>query len=657
MAIEKVVMINIVASKQDEQQVLEQLILSKKLHIDSEHNELYENSYETHEYESIITPPPNYKQYNVAEVLEKLSELETNLTELTEGMKIVPIIDTAMINDYKIIDAQEDLNKLMRNSKAYIDELNEQEKKRHQLLQLQSTINCIRKKNIDFEKLVNLQNFRFQIGVLSYEHTLELKKNQENISAIITKIGDKQGDDIYLVLYPKKLKAETNGLLKSVNWQRIKIPTEFLGEVSYTEKLLEQQITHCDAKISSLHEHIYQDRDAKQIIINQIFTRIELEKETIKLREQVYHRNHVFIIKGWVLKKDKAALERVISLITEKYVFIEKDVSELGSKAKPPTLLKNHAVFKPFEMIVKLYGLPAYNEIDPTPFLALTLCLSFGIMFGDIGQGFIYLLAGLLIKNEIAKGVLVRLGIFSMAFGVFYGSLFGLEQHQLPWLPSVLGGSPLDTNNIMPILMASVVVGFVFLSISYLLGIINSFRKGDLEHGLFGKHGVFGYLFYSSLIFCVVALTGVINISPIVFVNTAILSLIIIILKQPLANLILKKRPLIEGDTSEYFVESGFEGLETVLASLSNAISFIRVGAFALNHAGLFMAFLIMSEMTTSIFLKIIILIIGNILILSLEGLVVFIQCLRLQYYEMFDKFFGGEGYAYDPIVLGKNNL
>jgi len=111
---------------------------------------------------------------------------------------------------------------------------------------------------------------------------------------------------------------------------------------------------------------------------------------------------------------------------------------------------------------------------------------------------------------------------------------------------------------------------------------------------------------------------------------------------------------LIHESAGSYFTESIFEGVETILNALSNAISFIRVGAFALNHAGLFLAFLVMSEMTNNIVVKIIILFLGNVLILTLEGLVVFIQGLRLQYYEMFSKYFTGDGIEYDPIKLKK---
>ena len=139
-------------------------------------------------------------------------------------------------------------------------------------------------------------------------------------------------------------------------------------------------------------------------------------------------------------------------------------------------------------------------------------------------------------------------------------------------------------------------------------------------------------------------------------VSMMIMMLVVMVFKEPLTHLLEGSRPLISGDKGSYYIESGFEGVETILSTLSNSISFIRVGAFALNHAGLFMAFKVMAEMVPSGIAEFIILLLGNILILVLEGLVVFIQGLRLQYYEMFSKYFSGDGIAYSPLTLNKNS-
>ena len=275
-------------------------------------------------------------------------------------------------------------------------------------------------------------------------------------------------------------------------------------------------------------------------------------------------------------------------------------------------------------------------------------------MFGDIGQGLIYFLLGLALKKKIGDfaEIVMRLGISSIIFGFIYGSFFGLEKHELPWLPSLIEGGPLSPDNIPMILLAGISYGIFALTVSYIYGIINSMKNGNIEEGIFGKNGVFGYLFFMSFIFTIVSLTGIINLPTSIPLIILLISIIIIILKEPLTNIVMKKQPLFHEDPGTYFTESIFEAVETFLGAMSNSISFVRVGAFALNHAGLFLAFLVISEMVENIFAKILILVLGNILILTLEGVVVFIQGLRLQYYEMFSKYFKGDGLEFKPLKL-----
>ena len=100
------------------------------------------------------------------------------------------------------------------------------------------------------------------------------------------------------------------------------------------------------------------------------------------------------------------------------------------AKKKPPTKLKNPKLFKPFEMYVKMYGLPAYGEMDPTWFVAITYSFIFGVMFGDVGQGLLLLIGGALIyhfKKIPLAGIISTAGFFSTIFGFMFGSIFGFE--------------------------------------------------------------------------------------------------------------------------------------------------------------------------------------------------------------------------------------
>lgn len=655
-------LLSFVASQKDEQAILEQLILSEKAHINTNLNDLSEDKFITHEYEAQLQQCQlmTGNKIDDPKKIEAINLLSNTVQEIGAKLKIKLQINYNVINEnYDFNAAQTEFKNFIASEQNHIEELQQTEKKHQYLKYLEHVVHSVHNRNIDFKRLTELNNFGFQVGLLSYEHTVQIRKNYENISAIVVRVGEMPDvkEDIYLIVYPNNLEQETKQLLKSVNWRKIRIPDEFLGDISQIEELLHKKIVSHEKNIEKLNGLIYKDIDKKEIILNRIYTKLELEKEVINLNKQLYHGNNIFVVRAWVPSVDIQSIEQLIANVTEQYVIVTKDAEEVDKNNNPPTLLKNNKLFSPFEIIVKMYGLPSYKEFDPTPFLAISMCLMFGIMFGDIGQGAIYFLAGLLVakKNKAAGGLLKRLGSFSIAFGFFYGSLFGLEQHQLPWLPSILGGSPLDTVNILPILIASVVVGVILLTISYIMGIINSLKRGDIEHGIFGNHGVFGYIFYLSLVLLAVSFTGVIPIPPSFFATTLIISLIVIILKEPLAHFVEGKKPLIKGDKGSYFVENGFEGLETLLSALSNAISFIRVGAFALNHAGLFMAFLVMADLVSNPLLKVLILVLGNVLILTLEGLIVFIQCLRLEYYEMFNKYFSGEGYPYSPIILGNN--
>ena len=173
-----------------------------------------------------------------------------------------------------------------------------------------------------------------------------------------------------------------------------------------------------------------------------------------------------------------------------------------GSSA--PTKLKNPLIFRPFEMFVRMYGVPGYGEFDPTTIVALTYSLFFGIMFGDLGQGLCVSLIGLLAwklkKLELGK-IMIPIGIFSAGFGVVYDSVFGYEgvlsrlifgeERELVFTPS---------NHMMPALGITIAIGVVFIAVAMIMNIINSFKRKDLENALFGPNGLAGLIFYCALI-------------------------------------------------------------------------------------------------------------------------------------------------------------
>jgi V/A-type H+-transporting ATPase subunit I len=185
------------------------------------------------------------------------------------------------------------------------------------------------------------------------------------------------------------------------------------------------------------------------------------------------------------------------------------------------------------------------------------------------------------------------------------------------------------------------------------LGITNSLRRKDIERGIFGKEGLAGFMFYIGALILIVSRVYKNPLLPtFIWIIYFIFFLLLILLKQPLANMILGKKTLFEAGAKDYFIESGFEVVETLLSMFTNTLSFIRIGAFALNHVGLFVAFSAMAAMTKNGFASILILILGNVIIICLEGLIVFIQGLRLEYYELFSKYYEGGGVTFEPVKV-----
>lgn len=374
------------------------------------------------------------------------------------------------------------------------------------------------------------------------------------------------------------------------------------------------------------------------------------------MKSYVINHDGTFIFAGWIPAKQEKEFKDRLSKIEgiECTITSPKDNKRLN----PPVKLKNSRFFRPFEFYVDMYGLPDYNEIDPTPFVAITYSLLFGVMFGDLGQGIVLSIVGLFMFHVMGMKlgrIIARCGIFSAFFGVVFGSVFGFE-HALDGFYKMLGFSEkpievMDSNVTNMIIYAAVGAGIVLLLISMLLNIYSSFTRRDYEQGIFGPNGIAGFVFYGSLVFGLVNTllfdNNIMNRAYVIFL--IILPLFLILLKEPLGKLCAREENWQPESWGGYIVQNVFELFETVLSYVTNTMSFLRVGAFVLVHAGMMMVVFTLADMTSGI-AYLIILIVGNIIVIALEGLLVGIQVLRLEFYEMFSRFYNGQGRAFTPV-------
>lgn len=524
-------------------------------------------------------------------------------------------------------------------------DLEELHQKIHEIEVSINAYNYLKDIDIPMSEIDKMNYFSYSLGSISKDNAARLKSIYNTVTSIVFHVGNNENEEVFLIISPTEFQVETNRILKALGFKTIegldskytKVPNDILTDLHLERVKLEKKINDYNEKLDDFCKN-HKDEAMNAYNVLTLYANINIMKKYMAFSKENFY------FSGWVPKKDKERLQT----LAQKYPGMIVLFSENDGTTKPPTKLKNNWVFKPFESLVKMYGVPAHNELDPTPFLSVTYLFCFGYMFGDVGQGIVLLLAGLILgKRGIELGhVLTRMSCSSIIFGFIYGSVFGNEKI----LPT-LWVRPFSSIN--TILLTAIVCGVAMLLCAYIFSIINKLKIGDIKEGLFGPSGIAGLVLYLALLACVLCTLNYIPGGKPFALPLGILAIILVffvLFREPIANTI-KHRDLYDTTAGDYYVEAGFGLFEMLLGMLSNTLSFIRVGAFALTHVGLFMAFETLATMVGGGFGGIIVLFIGNILIIVLEGLIDFIQCLRLQFYELFSKYYTGDGHEFTPLM------
>ncbi len=307
-----------------------------------------------------------------------------------------------------------------------------------------------------------------------------------------------------------------------------------------------------------------------------------------------------------------------------------------------------------------MYGLPSYSEMDPTIFIALTYTFIFGWMFGDVGQGACLFIGGALLyrfKGMALAGIISIAGIFSMFFGFMFGSIFGFEDIiEARWLHPMSAMTNLPfIGSLNTVFVVAIVFGMLMILLTMILHIWNAIKCHDTESAFFDSNGVAGFVFYLSLVAVIfLFMLGKALPATIILVVMFVIPLLLIVLKEPIVHKIEKKT--FKPDSMVMFVVEGlFELFETLLSYFSNTLSFVRIGAFAISHAAMMEVVLMLAGAENGLSgLGIgnwIGIILGNLFVCGMEGLIVGIQVLRLEYYELFSRFYKGTGREFTPYM------
>ncbi|MBQ6143429.1 MAG: ATPase [Clostridia bacterium] len=392
------------------------------------------------------------------------------------------------------------------------------------------------------------------------------------------------------------------------------------------------------------------------------YTKLKQLSSYFEIKSYAAKYNNAFILVGWVPQENLEDFKQKISGVENVEYSTEKGEEILNHQ--PPVKLKNKKIFRPFEFLVDTYGTPSYGEMDPTVFVALTYTILFGIMFADLGQGLLVSLVGFLmwkLKGMNLGKMLIFCGFSSAIFGTFFGSVFGFEHALDPFYKNVFGLKEkpievMDASSTNAIIYSAVGLGVLLLIVSMVLGVYSLIKRKNYGEAIFGSKGLCGLTFYMALLFMIadmVALhTGIVNNFYIIFL--IIVPLIILMFSEILIKLVNREKNWLPESWGDYLPQSFFELFEIVLSYVTNTMSFLRVGAFVLVHAGMMMVVFTIADMFSGPG-YVIAVVIGNLIVTALEALVAGIQVVRLEFYEMFSKFFEGQGRPFTPVKAEDN--
>ena len=475
----------------------------------------------------------------------------------------------------------------------------------------------------------NIQRFEEALGLAGYV-AIRFSTSEEHIHMIIAGATGQA--------------REIEHVLQSAGWRTIEIPAEFHGRpdevrrelTEHLARTTEQQVQENVRRRTELKEDNLQKRLFDAI---NVLTRAAPYAELAALMRG---RGSLATVSGWAPSSQLPLLKRMLTSNLGKRFVLQARDPRAEERLQVPSAIHHHRWLQPFAHLVLSYGVPRYGEIDPTVLFAASFVLMFGMMFGDVGHGATIALVSVLFRHRLGQyaPLVIAVGLSSTIFGLLYGSLFGFE-HLLP----ALWMSPLSDP--MRMLGVALAWGIGFILVATLLTLRNRIAEGQLREALLASRGAAGLLLYLGLLSAawLYVTRGQTPVVPLLAVCAALAAMF--------AHSWQHNKGIATG---ERLLIALMEGFESIMAYISNTLSFLRLAAFSLNHVALSIAILTVANIlnTAGYWVTVVL---GNLFILMLEGAIVGIQTLRLEYYEGFSRFFGGDGRAFRPLTLGTRHV
>ncbi|MCG3779749.1 MAG: C subunit I [Nitrosopumilus sp.] len=641
----------------------------------------------------------------IDDLLLKAQQTYQSIDEVLKGIGIPQTVGIMEIlfkgtvikkKDYEISEIEDMVEGITKEAPSIIDKpaklLEEAANTRTSIEEYSSfkdTLEVIKKMKIDLSGFGLMKYFYTNLFVINSADYPEISRSLENVTVYKYDLDNKQKSAILVISdnvdYEKVLKT-----LRSFNSNSFKIPEGFPQIPSEAYALAEAKIKELTTKQTSIKKELAIITKKIRRDILSIHEKALVAKDVLETLRKPGGTKNFAVIQGFIPKK----MESKFTDSTKQWMSIVEDVTDPKLKQEIPTLFDNPKFVKTFEVITHSQGIPKSGEPDPTPMIALMWPIFYGLMFADMGHGLLLMALGLLFKfkgqgNLSRWGMLIAISGASAAIaGVGAGEAFGfhldhmgpfeglLEEggalHSVSWIVGILSVAELTFEQVINILKVSLFIGIVHLVWAMVLRVIRGLKEGHKMVVL--TESIPNIALYGGIVVIMMCAIGsqydVMNMYSKVHTETVpwvtmflgdwaqvwiITRIAVVIVIASMVIMMVggvmhaKKHPADGADPASVIMEVL---LGKTVEALAHTISYARLGIMLLVHAALLMtvnnAFTSLggAESTTAI----IMIIGGNLGIMMIEGLIVYIQSLRLHLYEFFTKWYVGGAQPFKQI-------
>ncbi|MHA2145620.1 MAG: V-type ATP synthase subunit I [Candidatus Thorarchaeota archaeon] len=523
----------------------------------------------------------------------------------------------------------------------------------------------------------------------------------------------KRGGSACVLTVPIELKEAVERILSAMQFEAFSIPEGYEGKP-------EEIALEANEKMVELEKEIEQHQLRKEHIANEWGTRILaawevllIESRRVDIKSYVVYTDQSIKMWGWIPDGMEEEFESLLSARVGSALEVTFDKPHFAEH-DAPTYISNPSAMEPTEDVVKAFGIPSRHDLDPTKVMFLSFPLIFGLVFADIGQGFLILLIGLAALRAKRKGEdwgaimsyiqsgaqgLIMMGIFAIIGGFLFGSFFGAETVFEPLWPTFAhyiddghGHLILNPYRATHMLKLSIEIGAIHIMIGIILNIYNKFKHREMSGLVVGISYLWLYYGFINLLFGVsyssvgdwfsssgqvnlwvpiagigygIGNNGVYPAVPIAPMTFSLVAFIVPFIIMALASF-----------------KGGMDGfvlfLEYAIGMISHTVSYARI--FALNTVHIILSGVFFSLIPAIVYipfpeltifgveliphevhsndpmaphgphLPLLGAIIGTFIVGILEGLLAFMHTLRLHFVEWFSKFYHAGGVEFQPF-------